>query len=194
MLSPSNRHISKNTAGFTLVELLIAIVVIAILAAISVVAFNGIQERARDSQRKHEVQTIARALEMYYSEHGTYPIITGTYYWTAGYQMDGNMANTFVTDSWNELEQHLSPYVEKIGSDPKNHRGLSGIGHANRYGYEYQSQPGSERCNVPRRSGQTYQLYYKLESEPQTHTVVGNCTYLAPNSSVYSSYTVVKPR
>lgn len=32
--------------GFTLVELLISIVVIAILAAISVVAYSGVQERA----------------------------------------------------------------------------------------------------------------------------------------------------
>lgn len=35
--------------GFTIVELLIVIVVIAILAAITVVAYNGIQNRARAS-------------------------------------------------------------------------------------------------------------------------------------------------
>ena len=40
---------SKQTVGFTIVELLIVIVVIAILAAITIVAFNGIQERARAS-------------------------------------------------------------------------------------------------------------------------------------------------
>lgn len=40
---------SKPTVGFTIVELLIVIVVIAILAAITIVAFNGIQERARAS-------------------------------------------------------------------------------------------------------------------------------------------------
>ena len=36
-----------NRSGFTIVELLIVIVVIGILAAITVVAYNGIQERAR---------------------------------------------------------------------------------------------------------------------------------------------------
>jgi prepilin-type N-terminal cleavage/methylation domain-containing protein len=40
---------NKQQSGFTIVELLIVIVVIAILAAITVVAYNGIQDRARNS-------------------------------------------------------------------------------------------------------------------------------------------------
>lgn len=40
---------NQKAYGFTIVELLIVIVVIAVLAAISVVAYAGIQNRARDS-------------------------------------------------------------------------------------------------------------------------------------------------
>lgn len=39
----------KRAHGFTVVELLIVIVVVAILAAISIVAYNGIQQRARNA-------------------------------------------------------------------------------------------------------------------------------------------------
>ena len=40
---------AQTSRGFTIVELLIVVVVIAILAAITIVAFNGIQQRAKDS-------------------------------------------------------------------------------------------------------------------------------------------------
>ena len=63
----------KRQSGFTIVELLIVIVVIGILAAISVVAYNGIQQRARDSQRQSNIANIAKALEMYYIDNGRYP-------------------------------------------------------------------------------------------------------------------------
>jgi len=53
-----------NKRGFTIVELLIVIVVIAILASISVVAYNGIQTRARDSQRSSDISAIKKALEL----------------------------------------------------------------------------------------------------------------------------------
>lgn len=57
---------SKNKVkGFTLVELLIVIVVIAILAAISIVAYNGITQRARDTQRATDAGNIAKAIVNY---------------------------------------------------------------------------------------------------------------------------------
>lgn len=70
--------------GFTIVELLIVIVVIGILAAITIVAYNGIQQRARDSERQAEMKSVEKALEMYYVDNGGYPTCSGTTYITGG--------------------------------------------------------------------------------------------------------------
>ncbi len=48
--------------GFTIVELLIVVVVIAILAAITIVAYNGIQNRARDSIIRNDLALLTKAI------------------------------------------------------------------------------------------------------------------------------------
>lgn len=63
----------RNNSGFTIVELLIVIVVIAILAAISIVAYNGIQERARVSSVSSALSQASRKVTLYQAEHGSYP-------------------------------------------------------------------------------------------------------------------------
>lgn len=50
--------------GFTIVELLIVIVVISILATISIVLYNGIQQRADDSAREHDSGQFKRLVEL----------------------------------------------------------------------------------------------------------------------------------
>lgn len=67
--------------GFTIVELLIVIVVIAILAAISIVAYTGIQDRARYSQALNNLQTINKGIKLYQAQNGNYPIVTTWQYY-----------------------------------------------------------------------------------------------------------------
>ena len=60
---------NRNRA-FTIVELLIVIVIIAILAAITVVAYNGIQNRATLSKQVAEVDRIGKAIQLWQAENG----------------------------------------------------------------------------------------------------------------------------
>lgn len=59
--------------GFTIVELLIVVVVIAILAAITVVSYNGITNKAHDSAVQNDLATLKKKSEMFFVEKGYYP-------------------------------------------------------------------------------------------------------------------------
>jgi prepilin-type N-terminal cleavage/methylation domain-containing protein len=63
----------RNDRGFTLVELLIVIVVVAILAGIVAVVFGGIINRAHDSVVQSDLKANAKKIELYAVEHGSYP-------------------------------------------------------------------------------------------------------------------------
>ena len=82
----------SNRTGFTIVELLIVIVVIGILAAITIVAYNGIQGRARNSRRLSVIESVVKAVNLYYVDNGVYPATTASLSTNAvgGVQTDTN--------------------------------------------------------------------------------------------------------
>ncbi len=60
--------------AFTIVELLIVIVVIAILATISIVAYTGIQQHAKDSRTTLMIDNYSKGLQLYALQNGgVYP-------------------------------------------------------------------------------------------------------------------------
>jgi prepilin-type N-terminal cleavage/methylation domain-containing protein len=59
--------------GFTIVELLIVIVIIGILAAITIVAYNGIQQRAKNSQRITAAKEWQKRIIAYTATNSAYP-------------------------------------------------------------------------------------------------------------------------
>ncbi len=66
-------RLSRQEKGFTLVELMIAVIVIGILASISVVSYIGVKERAREEKAKTNAATMKRVIDSFYSRNNHYP-------------------------------------------------------------------------------------------------------------------------
>lgn len=65
-------------SGFTLVELLIVIVVIGILAAITLVAYNGVQQKATQAMLDSDLTQASKAVVLYQTENGALPASLAT--------------------------------------------------------------------------------------------------------------------
>lgn len=65
--------IKKSQQGFTIIELLIVIAIIAILAGLVLNNFQGAQAKARDTQRTNDTNNMHSKLEEFYNENEGYP-------------------------------------------------------------------------------------------------------------------------
>ena len=85
----------QSESAFTIVELLIVIVIIAILAAITIVAYNGIQNRARASAASSALSQAVKKLELYKVDNSSYPT-------------SANLAAAGITDANDTTYQYTS--------------------------------------------------------------------------------------
>ncbi len=68
------KSIGTRSSGFTLIEILVALVIIGLLAAISLPMYNTYLDKAKLTVSIHTLQTVARAMEDYYTENNScYP-------------------------------------------------------------------------------------------------------------------------
>lgn len=100
--------------GFTLVELLIVIVVIAILAAISIVAYNGITQRAYHNRATSELSSIAKAVALYRADKGEYPADVSRNIPVGIFDYSGDVSDKWPTAPWSGS---VYDYDHFVGSD-----------------------------------------------------------------------------
>lgn len=63
----------KNSKGFSFVELLVVITIIAVLTGIGAVTYTSTMRNARNAKRVSDIQVIRSALEICRSQDGAYP-------------------------------------------------------------------------------------------------------------------------
>jgi len=73
-----------NKKGFTLIELLVVIAIIGLLSTLAVVALGSARTKARDAKRLSDIKQVQTALELYYTDQGSYPTGTAVVLGSAG--------------------------------------------------------------------------------------------------------------
>ncbi len=107
---------NKKAHGFTIVELLLVIVVIAILAAISIAAYTNIQQRAKNTAIINAASQSLKMIQAYIAEYGTYPLTSnGTFCMT----VDSECQTDSNSDSKTPSNTTFNTRMATIGTLPK---------------------------------------------------------------------------
>lgn len=131
--------------GFTLVELLVTVSIIAILVAVGMVTYSSVIKQGRDSKRQSDLRSIQSVLEQYYSDQLFYP--SGDLPW--------NNSLTNAAGNPNTVSQSKT-YLKITPSDP--------LGTPNYAYVAYSNVTVGAGCNNTNPKCSTYCLYAKLEN------------------------------
>ncbi len=101
--------------GFTIIELLIVVAIIAILAAIAVPNFLEAQTRAKVSRVKNDLRTIATGMESYAADWSRYPIPADP----LGQRIDDVLGTTSVSPFETRVPVLLTTPVAYLSSRPE---------------------------------------------------------------------------
>ncbi len=174
-----NNSTKLNNKGFSLIELLLVISIIAMISSVGAVLFKSSRGKARDSIRNADVKNVQTALNLYLNDFGRYPpgfygtsisrsldifgeqptgdAVSG---WTPGTDCDSWIGTTGYYDLLTHLETR--GYMKQLPFDPFD-LDLQDPADIFPYGYLYDS------------NGWDYVLYFYDEST--TDHVVGNAGY-----------------
>jgi prepilin-type N-terminal cleavage/methylation domain-containing protein len=185
-----NRKQKNNSQlGFTIVELLIVIVVIGILAAITIVAYNGVQSRAFNIRVQADIKNVEKIVESYKAINGSYPS-TGALSTVYG---DSNCTGGTIRADW------VPSVTEKLPQSQTN----SGVG-GQRGCYMYSSDGtnyilsawnaisgGPQNSTLYRRLGYREMVNMNPNAYYCNHTNIGGGTTYNTNNDYYKfSYTI----
>lgn len=100
---------SKNVQGFTFIEILVVVTIIALLTAAGAVSYSQFTKSSRDTKRKADMEQIRAAAELYKSNNDSYPL--------SGSGVGKISLSTCTTGSLTDSGGNT--YLSKLPQDPK---------------------------------------------------------------------------
>lgn len=151
----------KRFSGFTLVELLIVLTIIALLSSAGIAIYSGVARNGRDTRRQSDLRSIQSGLEQYNSDQFFYPNSPVTGAFPFGASLTSSTGNPAPPSS-------VKTYQSSVPIDP-----ISAISTP----YTYQRLPAS--CDNAAGVGGIrcigYCLYTRMENSSNGVTVPPSC-------------------
>jgi general secretion pathway protein G len=97
---------ARRSAGFTLVEIMVVVVILGILAVLIVPRVLGRSDEARQAAAKHDIATIMQSLKLYRLDNGRYPT------------NDQGLQALVAKPSSTPVPSNWKPYLDNLPKDP----------------------------------------------------------------------------
>lgn len=184
----------RSKKGFTLIELVVVVGIIALLAAITIVALGRQQARSRDAKRVADLTNINTALVSYIADNYEPKIVTDYTQpdsggWDYSSEYNGQLVSSgditfikFVSDAG---------LMAKIPQDPINdgtgdvhYPSLGGQGYAYAY-YYYKNSAGSDQAGM---------TSYRLQAKLETGQIGSNAAGSVDTNNIYRMMPTARPR
>lgn len=150
--------------GFTLVELLVVVGIIGVLASVSIVSLNSVRQKGRDAKRISEVKQMQSAMEAYFTNGGSYPVV-------AAATILGSAGNAALCPAGFAAAGCANPFMAKVNTDPLT--GTVAVVEVNvnngKFNYVYQSWDDKTQAACTVSPCSSYRVTFYLEAGTGTY-------------------------
>ena len=171
----------KLSRGFTLVELLVVMAIIAILSGVGLNSLTSAQQKARDAKRKGDLKSISKALEAFLNDYGRYPT-----------DINGQIAGCGTSDkpttcSWGEafkFNDKDNYYMTQLPKDPRSLQNYYYESSDGSYYVLYARLENKRDGQIPKDAGGQYQVYLRTDNSTATDCGGLGCNWALSSSNV----------